>query len=85
EADARLGITPTRPAGDLTPGRIWMAVLPYLLVITVFGIAKLWTLGFDLAGWLASTNLRIPWPGLDGRLVTAAGEPITGTVYSFQW
>ncbi|MDO5635176.1 MAG: L-lactate permease [Micrococcus sp.] len=85
EASERLGIAPAKPASDLTPVRIWMAVLPYLLVITVFGVAKLWEIGFDLAGWITSTNQRIEWPGLHGRLLNAAGEPIGGTIYTFPW
>lgn len=85
-AAERLGVSaPTAATGELTGGRIGMAVLPYLLVVAVFGVAKLWTLGVDVPKALASTTVAVPWPGLDGRLLDAAGEPISGTVYSFQW
>ena len=86
EASARLGIEPSKTsAQELTGRRIWMAVFPYLAVVTVFGIAKLWTLGADIPAFLKSTDATIPWPGLDGHLLDAAGEPIGGTVYSLQW
>ncbi|NKE10410.1 MULTISPECIES: L-lactate permease [Kocuria] len=86
EAKQRLGIEEVETVTDLTPARVWMAMLPYVLVVVVFGIAKLWTLGVNVPQWLASTDVHVPWPGLDGRLLSAAtGEPITGTVYNFTW
>lgn len=85
EAAARLGLPAAERTGELTGTRVWMAVLPYLVVVAVFAVAKLWTLGVDIPAWLASTNVRIPWPGLDGRLVDGAGEPIGSTVYSLPW
>jgi hypothetical protein len=48
-----------------------MALFPYLLVIAVFSVAKL--VG-PVKAWLASTDVKIPWPGLDGDVLTAAGE-----------
>ncbi|MDO5618932.1 L-lactate permease [Kocuria sp.] len=86
EAKQRLGIEEVDNVSDLTAGRVWMAMLPYVLVVAVFGIAKLWTVGVNVPQWLASTDIKIPWPGLDGRLLSAStGEPITGTVYNFTW
>lgn len=85
EAEQRLGIEHVDTVSELTPGRVWMAVLPYILVVVVFGIAKLWTVGVDVPKALAATDIKIPWPGLDGRLVNAAGEPVSSTVYNFQW
>lgn len=84
-AKERLEIEHVETASELTFGRVWMAVLPYILVVIVFGIAKLWTLGVNIPAALAATDIKIPWPGLDGRLVNAAGEPVSSTVYSFQW
>jgi lactate permease len=74
--------TTTRTEVRLTPGRVFMALFPYLLVIVIFSVAKLWA---PLTALLAATDLKIPWPGLDGSIFTAAGELSTSTVYSFQW
>lgn len=78
----------TTLAGDtakLTGSRVWLALFPYLLVIVVFGIAKLWKLGADIPAWLATTDLKVPWPVLHDAVVDAAGKPISSTVYNFQW
>ncbi|MDN4645080.1 L-lactate permease [Arthrobacter sp. PsM3] len=74
-----------KPAGGLTPTRTWLALFPYFLVIVVFGIAKLWKLGVDVPAFLASTDVKIPWPILHDALVDAAGKPVSSTIYSFQW
>ncbi|HET7140650.1 MAG TPA: L-lactate permease [Arthrobacter sp.] len=71
--------------GGLTPTRTWLALFPYFLVIVVFGIAKLWKLGVDVPAFLASTDVKIPWPILHDALVDAAGKPVSATIYSFQW
>ena len=63
----------------------WMALFPYLLVIVIFGVAKLWKLGVDIPQWLASTDIKFGWPGLHGNVVNAAGEPVSSTIYNFQW
>lgn len=81
----RLGVEKPAAPEALTPGRVWMAVLPYVLVVAVFGVAKLWTWGVNVPALLAATDVRIPWPGLDGRLLAADGTPLTGTVYKLQW
>ncbi len=72
--------TSTRPA--LTGGRIAMALFPYVLVIVVFSLAKLVP---AITKWLAATDLKIKWPGLDGRVLTSAGTPNSSTVYTFSW
>ena len=74
--------TRTRPTTALTSGRVLMALFPYLLVILIFSASKLVP---ALNAFLASTDLEIHWPGLDGRVLTAAGEVSTSTVYTFQW
>ncbi|WP_277102261.1 L-lactate permease [Corynebacterium vitaeruminis] len=84
EAAARLGVE-KREKTELGPARVWMAVLPYILVVAVFGVAKLWTLGVDVPAALGATDVKVPWPGLDGHLLTEAGTPRTNTVYKFQW
>ncbi|KAB1142904.1 L-lactate permease [Streptomyces luteolifulvus] len=76
------------PAGTVTAEdradghRIFMAFLPYLIVIAVFSVAKLWTPAKE---FLAASDLKIGWPGLDGHVLTAAGQPSTSTVYTFTW
>lgn len=78
----------TALAGDgakLTGSRVWLALFPYLLVIVVFGIANLWKLGVNVPAWLASTNVKVPWPLLHDAVVDGAGKPISSTVYNFQW
>jgi lactate permease len=74
----------TTPRTDvrLTPGRVLMALFPYLLVIAIFSASKLIP---ALSSLLAATDIQIPWPALDGRVFTADGEIAGSTVYSFQW
>ncbi len=69
-------------ARSLTAGRITMALFPYLLVIAVFSIAKL--VG-PVKTWLASTDVKIPWPGLDGNVLTQSGAKNSSTIYTFPW
>jgi len=69
-------------ARSLTPGRITMALFPYLLVIAIFSIAKL--VG-PVKTWLATTDLKIGWPGLDGQVLTGSGAKNSSTIYTFPW
>ena len=69
-------------ARSLTPGRISMALFPYVLVIVVFAIAKLVP---PVKAWLASTDLKIGWPGLSGEVLTHAGTPNPSTTYTLSW
>lgn len=69
-------------ARALTPGRISMALFPYVLVIAVFSVAKLVPAVRD---WLASTDVKIPWAGTSGEVLTHAGEPTAATTYNLQW
>ncbi|MDO5696696.1 MAG: L-lactate permease [Dermatophilus congolensis] len=66
----------------ITGGRIWMALFPYILVIAIFSLAKLFA---PLSSFLASTDLKIQWPGLHGQVLNAAGQPVSSTIYNFQW
>jgi lactate permease len=75
-------MTKTAVAQRLTGGRIGMALFPYLLVIAVFSLAKLWG---PFKTFLASTDRKIHWPGLDGQIVNKAGKPSSSTIYNFQW
>lgn len=66
----------------LTASRAALALMPYWLVVIVFGVAKLWTVGVDLPALLKSTDFKFGWPGLDGNLLTAAGEPVKATTFT---
>ncbi len=74
--------TPAPPSRELTSGRIMMALVPYIIVIAVFSIAKL--LG-PVKTFLVGTDQKIEWPGLHGNVLSAAGKPISSTIYNFQW
>ena len=66
----------------LSGGRIFMALFPYLLVIVVFSLAKLWP---PLRDGLTATDVPIEWRGLYGNVLNLAGEPSSSTVYNFSW
>jgi lactate permease len=74
--------TPAASSRELTTGRIMMALVPYIIVIAVFSIAKL--LG-PVKTFLVGTDQKIEWPGLHGNVLSAAGKPISSTIYNFQW
>jgi lactate permease len=59
-----------------------MAFVPYLIVIAVFSVAKLWDPAKE---FLADSDVEVSWPGLDGEVLNAAGERSTTTVYVFPW
>ncbi|MPY84775.1 MAG: L-lactate permease [Actinophytocola sp.] len=69
-------------AAGLTRARVMMALLPYLLVIAVFSVAKLVP---SVADFLTGTDIEIPWPGLDGAVADPAGKSVDTTVYTFEW
>ncbi|TQM61881.1 lactate permease [Humibacillus xanthopallidus] len=69
-------------ARSLTPRRIATALFPYLLVIAVFAVAKLVPAVKD---WLASTDVKIAWPGLAGEVLTHAGQVSKSATYTFPW
>ncbi len=74
--------TPAASSRELTTGRIMMALVPYIIVIAIFSIAKL--LG-PVKTFLAGTDQKIEWPGLHGNVLSTAGKPISSTIYNFQW
>ncbi len=78
------GTTVVEPRADtaLTPSRVFLALFPYLLVIVVFAVAKLLA---PAKKWLAGTDVKFGWPGLDGHVLTAAGKPSASTVYTIGW
>ncbi|USA04535.1 L-lactate permease [Streptomyces lydicamycinicus] len=84
--------TPTTPddqrsqvtAEPLTRRRTFLAVLPYLLVIAVFALAKLDVGGLDIPGLLGSLTLQLDWPGLYGHLLAPDGSPAGSAVYKLE-
>lgn len=69
----------------LSPRRAALALAPYVLVVIVLGISKLWKIGINIPATLSSTDIPIEWPGLYGRLLTTDGEPSTSAIYNFTW
>ncbi|GAA3859462.1 L-lactate permease [Tessaracoccus defluvii] len=67
-------------APPLTAGKITMALVPYLLVIVVFGIAAL----PPVKAALGATDLKFSWPLL-GDLLDAAGNPSAHQNYTLAW
>lgn len=61
-----------------------LGLLPYWLVVIVFAIAKLWTLGVDIPAALASTTASFTWPGLEG-VMAVDGEPNNAVEFSVPW
>ncbi|WP_104104289.1 L-lactate permease [Arthrobacter sp. 08Y14] len=86
DGNADVGTAATDTAADrLTPGRAWMALFPYVLVIAVFGIVNLWTWGINIPEALEKTIIKIPWPVLHEKLLDANGQQQSSTVYNFEW
>ncbi len=69
-------------ARGLTKGRMLFALFPYLLVIAMFSVAKLVP---PVKEALTGTDIKIPWPGLDGEILTASGEVSGATNYTLAW
>lgn len=67
-------------APTLDGGRIFMALVPYLLVIIVFALAAL----PPVKAALAATDIKVGWPLL-ADLQTSAGAPSAHIAYTFAW
>ena len=65
---------------DLTGSRIFMALVPYILVIVVFGIVAIPTVKDSFK----AADVKMAWPGLSG-LMTAGGEAAAHQAYTWQW
>lgn len=72
-------------AVKLTGAKVWMALFPYVLVVVVFGVAKLWKLGVNIPAALSATDVKVRFPGLYGHLLTADGAPSPSAIYTFPW
>ncbi|WP_280194187.1 L-lactate permease [Corynebacterium pyruviciproducens] len=75
----------TSRANEMDGKRTFLALFPYLLVVVVFAIAKLWTLGINIPKALASTDVKFQWPVIGGNLLNPDGSEVTGTLYNFNW
>lgn len=64
--------------------RVILALMPYVLVVVIIAITKLWTLGVNLSGVLKKADIEVRWPGVYGQLLTPKGEPATSAVYTLQ-
>lgn len=78
DARERFGMEPIveGKGTELAPVRAWMALVPYIIVVVVFAICKL-----GIPALLASTDIKIPFPGLAGNVLNAAGKD-PGTTYN---
>lgn len=78
DARERFGMEPIveGEGTKLAPVRAWMALVPYIIVVVVFAICKL-----GIPALLASTDIKIPFPGLAGNVLNAAGKD-PGTTYN---
>ncbi|MCW7946506.1 lactate permease [Streptomyces hygroscopicus] len=74
--------TTQAPREAIAGPRLFMAFLPYLVVIAVFSVANLVK---PVEQALAATTADIPWPGLDGQVLTVAGKVSSTTVYHLSW
>ncbi|MGF3215450.1 L-lactate permease [Streptomyces albidoflavus] len=68
-------------AEPLTLRRVNLAVLPYVLVIVIFALAKLNLGGLDMPKILGVWNIELQWPGLYGSLLAPDGSPAGSAVY----
>ncbi|MGX9921982.1 L-lactate permease [Streptomyces sp. NPDC002248] len=71
-------------AERLPARRVTLAVLPYVLVIAIFAVAKIHVGGFDMPDILSVATLKWEWPGLYGEILTPDGKPSTSAVYSLE-
>ena len=62
--------------------RVWMALLPYLIVVAIFGLVNL---NAGLKAWLKTVAIKINIPALSSRLVTKDGTPVKDAPYTFTW
>ncbi len=64
--------------------RVILALLPYVLVVVIIAITKLWKIGVDLSQALRATDISVPWPGVHGSLLGPDGEASASAIYTLQ-
>ena len=75
----RFGLPPMSESesSDLTTSRTVMALVPYVIVVVVFGICKL-----GIPDILSQTDVKIPWPVISGGVVMSAEGADPGTTFN---
>ena len=73
EMRARMDLPPAALNEDLPVQRVWMSLMPYLVVTIVFGVANLVE---PVKAFLQKAKIVIEMPLLKERLVTASGDPV---------
>ena len=73
----RFGLPPVAESAtsDLNAKRTFMALVPYLIVVAVFGICKL-----GIPSILAQTDIKFAWPVIAGAIEVAGKDP--GTTFN---
>ncbi|EPD28618.1 L-lactate permease [Actinotignum sanguinis] len=75
----------------ISASRVFLGLLPYLLVVVVLAVTKLWRVtvpgptGPRRIEFLAQTDISFGWPGLHGHLVDQAGNALSTTTFTFNW
>ena len=64
-------------ANELNGTRIFMALVPYIVVVLVFGICKL-----GVPSLLSSTDIKIAWPVISGGTILSAAGKDPGTTFT---
>ncbi len=75
----RFGLPSLAESGesDLNGGRTFMALVPYLIVVVVFGVCKL-----GIPSILAQTDIKFAWPIISGGAVLSAAGADPGTTFN---
>ncbi len=75
----RFGLPPMAESekSDLNGSRTFMALVPYLIVVAVFGICKL-----GIPSILAQTDIKIAWPIISGGAILSAAGKDPGTTFT---
>ena len=73
--------TETAEADKPDRERVILALAPYVLVVVIIAVTKLWK-GLNAA--LEATDVKIPWPGIYGNLLTSDGKASTSPIYTLQ-
>jgi len=72
--------TEAADTSNLTGSKIFMALVPYLLVIVVFGVAAI----DAVKNFLKLGDVKFAWPGLS-EMMDTAGKASSHQNYTFQW